>query len=244
MIVNWTNEEGARFSPSMLGSGTWAGEFSPEFALNRTDASGKRLGEELNNIGFSGRHPCSYLSNPLLAHLEVHIEQGPILDSRKEPVAIVQGVNAICWFDIQIEGTEGHTGTTPMDCRKDALLGAAQMITIANTLVTTTESMQLGKRATIAVVNSSPQAINTISGRVQLNLDIRCPTDEGLEDLERSCREEFGKIAASLGLVLTFEKIFASPSLAFDETVTACIRASANISGCRTELTSGAGHDR
>lgn len=141
-------------------------------------------------------------------------------------------------------GAEAHTGTTPMNRRKDALLGAAQMIVETNRIAMTDDSTEKQNRMTIAVINSGPQSINTIAGHVQMNLDLRSPRNEDVEEMERTCRENFGKIADSLGLELTFETIWTSPAVLFDETMVHCIRESAKEIGCSIELTSGAGHDR
>jgi len=202
--VNWTNEEGARFPPAMLGSGVWAEEFNVKYGHTRTDQNGITLKHELESIKFLGKTTSSYRSIPLLAHFEVHIEQGPILDAAEEAVAIVRGVQSIRWYNLKIVGAEAHTGTTPMDRRKDALLGAAQMIVETNRLATTAESTEHQSRMTIAVINSEPQSINTIAGHVQMSLDIRSPQNDHVEVMETACREKFAQIAEGLGLTLFF----------------------------------------
>lgn len=214
-----------------------------EYGQSRSDASGVTLGEELERIGYKGTEPCSSKTNPLLAHFEVHIEQGPILDAAEQPVGIVRGVQSMRWYNLTVTGAEAHTGTTPMERRKDALLGAAQMIVETNRLSTTAESAEKGNRMTIAVINSGPQSINTIAGHVQMNLDIRSPLDKDVETMEQMCRDNFSEIAKKLGLTLTFETIWTSPAILFDETMVGCVRASAQESNCKIELTSGAGHD-
>jgi len=242
-VVNWTNEEGARFPPAMLCSGVWAEQFTVEYGHSRSDADGKTLKQELERINYLGTEPCTYKSNPLLAHFEVHIEQGPILDTKEEAVAVVNGVQSMRWYTMHVTGVEAHTGTTPMDHRKDALLGAAQMIVEVNKLSTTPESMKDGTRMTIAVINSSPQSINTIAGHIQMNLDIRSPRNEDVEEMEKVCRDSFERIAHKLGLTVTLENIWTSPAVLFDEGMVDCVRQSAHDIGCKTELTSGAGHD-
>jgi hydantoinase/carbamoylase family amidase len=127
-VINWTNEEGARFPPAMLCSGVWGGAFTTEYGHTRTDPEGKTLKQELERIGYMGETPCSFEANPLLAHFEVHIEQGPVLDQQESAAAVVQGVQSIRWYNVGLVGREAHTGTTPMDRRSDALLGAARMI--------------------------------------------------------------------------------------------------------------------
>jgi hydantoinase/carbamoylase family amidase len=242
-IVDWTNEEGARFPPAMLGSGVWAEEFTTEYGHSRTDRSGSKLGDELGRIGYVGGEKASWKTNPILAHFEVHIEQGPILDQAEQAAAVVRGVQSMKWYNLKVLGREAHTGSTPMDRRSDALLGAAKMIVLANQIATTGDLATRGARATIAVINSSPQSINTIAGDVQMNLDVRSPYDEDVEEIERLCREGFGKIAAEDGLNLVFETIWTSPAVNFDEVMKGCVRAAAKEIDCSMELTSGAGHD-
>ncbi|KAH8676222.1 putative N-carbamoyl-L-amino acid hydrolase [Xylariales sp. PMI_506] len=242
-VVNWTNEEGARFPPAMLCSGVWGGEFTVDWAQARTDAEGNTLKQELERIGYLGETPCSYDANPLLAHFEVHIEQGPILDAAELPVGIVKGVQSIRWYNVDVVGREAHTGTTPMDRRSDALLGAAKMIVELNKFVTTGELAARGARGTIAVINSGPQSINTIAGKVRMGLDIRAPADADVVKVEELCREAFQKISDEAGLTVTFDHFWTSPALHFDPTMVNCVRESARALGCDTELVSGAGHD-
>ena len=242
-VVNWTNEEGARFPPAMLCSGVWGGEFTAEYAQGRQDPEGNTLGGELKRIGYNGPTPCSFDANPLLAHFEVHIEQGPILDVAQKPVGIVRGVQSIRWYKIGIQGREAHTGTTPMDRRSDALLGAAKMIVETNRIVTETDVALRGGRATVAVINSLPQSINTIAGKVSLGLDIRAPADSDVELIERQCLEGFEAICKQHGLEMTFDNFWKSPALDFDPIMVSCVKQAAAELGCDMEIVSGAGHD-
>ncbi|KAF2714072.1 putative N-carbamoyl-L-amino acid hydrolase [Pleomassaria siparia CBS 279.74] len=242
-VVDWTNEEGARFPPAMLCSGVWGGEFTVKYAQGRQDPEGNTLGGELKRIGYMGTTPCSFEANPLLAHFEVHIEQGPILDVAEKSVGIVRGVQSMRWYNIGIEGREAHTGTTPMDRRSDALLGAAKMIVETNRIVTETDVAPRGGRATIAVINSLPQSINTIAGHVSLGLDIRAPADSDVELIERRCREAFETICQQHGLEMTFDNFWISPALNFDPIMVSCVKQSVADLGCDMEIVSGAGHD-
>ena len=119
-VVSWTNEEGARFPPAMLGSGVWAGAFDLEYGHNRTDKEGKTVKEELQRIDYLGPAPCR--AKPLRAAFEVHIEQGPILEHEGLRIGIVNGVQAIGWYDLIIEGVPCHAGTTPMEVRRDPFM--------------------------------------------------------------------------------------------------------------------------
>lgn len=242
-VVNWTNEEGARFPPAMLALGVWAGAFTTEYGLNRTDPDGVTLKDELARIGFLGTTPCSHVAQPLLAHFEVHIEQGSMLDAAEQAIAVVRGVQSIRWYHIDLVGREAHTGTTPMDRRSDTLLGAAKMIVATNEFVTTGALAVRQARATVAVVNSLPQSINTIAGRVRLSLDVRAPQDADVEAVEQLCRARFAAIGAEFGLDVSFDCFWVSPALHFDPVMVQCVRASAAAMGCHMELVSGAGND-
>lgn len=242
-VINWTNEEGARFPPAMLSSGVWGGAFTTEYGHNRSDMDGVTLKQELERIGFLGAIPCSYDANPLSAHFEVHIEQGPILDSAESAVGIVKGVQSIRWYNVDVVGREAHTGTTPMDRRSDALLGAAKMIVETNRFVTEGELAERGARATIAVINSGPQSINTIAGKVRMGLDIRAPADADVETVEALCKARFEEICKEHGLTMNFDCFWISPALHFDPIMVQCVRDSAKSIGCGMELVSGAGHD-
>ncbi|EXJ90139.1 hypothetical protein A1O3_03208 [Capronia epimyces CBS 606.96] len=242
-IVNWTNEEGARFSPAMLGSGVWAGEFSTEYGHSRVSSEGTTMGQELQRIGYLGSTPCSYQANPLLAHFEVHIEQGPILDVAEKPVGVVKGAQAIRWYRLAVRGREAHTGSTPMDRRSDALLAAAKMIVEVNKIATTAPLSTRGARGTIAVINSGPQSINTIAGQVTMNLDIRSPFDQDIEEIEKLCKQGFEAIGEEHGTSLEMECIWTSPATNFHPLMVECVRQSAKSIDCHHEIISGAGHD-
>lgn len=240
-IVDWTNEEGARFPPAMIASGVWGGAFELDYAHSRADSEGNTIRGELEKIGFLGETECGFEKNPLSAHLECHIEQGPILDHSQIPVSAVLGVQSIRWYSIRLLGREQHTGTTPMRSRKDTLLTAARIIVKANEIAmkSTTDGL-----ASIAVINSRPQSINTLSGEVDLNLDLRHPSDEGVQSLENECRAAFQQICDESGVNMDFETIWVSPAVNFDPIAVEFVKQAVKDSGYEAALISGAGHDR
>jgi hydantoinase/carbamoylase family amidase len=209
------------------------------------DGAGKTFESELKRIGYQGNVECSFRHNPLLAHFEVHIEQGPLLDRAEKPAAVVTGVESIKWYYITITGRESHAGSTPMDDRQDALLGAAEIITAANRAVTDKNlaSGRLGARSTIAWIESSPQSPNTIAGRVKISLDLRATTDADMAILVKQCEESFNEVADRLGVGFDMEHTWTSQEIKFDTTMVDCIRASAREEGCDMELLSHIGHD-
>ncbi|OQU98971.1 hypothetical protein CLAIMM_04679 [Cladophialophora immunda] len=242
-VINWTNEEGARFPPAMLCSGVWAGVFSTEFGHACSSLDGTTMKKELERIGYIGNVTCSYEANPLTAHFEVHIEQGPILDEAHKAVGVVKGAQSIRWYDLQVKGRAAHTGSTPMDRRSDALLAASKMIVETNRVVTTGAISERGARGTIAVINSLPQSINTIAGQVQMNLDVRSPYDEDVQQIDELLREKFQQICRDHGASVEINCFWESPATMFDEQMVDCVRKAAKAVDCTHEIISGAGHD-
>jgi hydantoinase/carbamoylase family amidase len=245
-VVNWTNEEGARFPQAMVSSGVWAGEFSLEYAHAVKDDNGISIKDELIKTGYLGTTECNWEVNSLLAHFEVHIEQGPLLDKAEKSAAVVTGVESIKWYYITLIGKESHAGSTPMDIRKDALLGASKMIAAANRAVTDPglASGKLGARATVAWIQSSPQSLNTIAGKVKFGLDLRAISDADMEIVVNQCKEDVDAIAKECGLEYKMEHAWTSKAINFNETMVGCIRESARGEGCDMELVSHIGHDR
>ena len=129
-VAVWTNEEGSRFAPAMIASGTFAGVFSLDYALSRKDPSGKTVGEELARIGYAGEQAPG--DHPVAAYFEAHIEQGPILEAEGIDIGIVTGAQGLFWYDLTFTGQESHAGPTPMARRRDALLGAARCVELVN----------------------------------------------------------------------------------------------------------------
>ncbi|MEQ8835493.1 MAG: hydantoinase/carbamoylase family amidase [Lacipirellulaceae bacterium] len=119
-ILNWTNEEGARFSPAMIGSGVWSGQFDLEYGHNRADKEGITIGQELNRLGYAGSEPCRPF--PIRAAFEMHIEQGPVLENEGLTIGVVTGVQGMRWYDVKLFGQPVHAGTTPMEVRRDPFM--------------------------------------------------------------------------------------------------------------------------
>ncbi|KEF55331.1 uncharacterized protein A1O9_08081 [Exophiala aquamarina CBS 119918] len=238
-VVNWTDEEGARFPPAMLGSGVWAGQFTLEHGQSRESVDGVTMAQELERIGYLGSTPCSSHDNPLSAHFEVHIEQGTILDRAEKAVGIVTGAQSVRWFRLSLTGRAEHTGGTPMDNRSDPLLAAAKMIVEVNKV-----AVERGVRATVSTAKSYPQSMNTIAGNVELSLDLRAPTDEDMQGLDQSLKHIFDAINKEHRTSLTMEVVWDSRATHFNPEMVDCVRQSAKEVGCSHEMTSFIGHDR
>ncbi|MFT7647618.1 MAG: N-carbamoyl-L-amino-acid hydrolase [Candidatus Poriferisodalaceae bacterium] len=234
-VVSWTNEEGARFPPAMIGSGVFGGAFSLEAGLGATAADGARLGEELARIGYSGQELPG--ARPIGFYLEPHIEQGPILEAGEHTIGIVTGVQGIRWYDVEVTGKESHAGTTPMERRSDAMVSAARLVAAADDIA---RRRLPDGRSTVGVLTASPGSRNTIAGHATMTVDLRHPDPD---ELERMNNELF-EAAAALDPAPTVEQIWYSPPITFDPDIVDALRQGATDLGLApVDITSGAGHD-
>ncbi len=239
ILVNWTNEEGSRFSPAMMGSGVWAGKLKKNWIYERADVQGKKFGEELKKIGFQGTHPAKKW--PLECYFELHIEQGPLLEKKKKTIGAPRGIVGLRWYDIYVEGTSNQTGPTPMKGRNDALCAAAEMILKVNELP---EAMGGNMVATVGEIQNFPNSRNIIPGRVRFTVDLRSWDDrvvrKAWENLERS----FRKISAHRGCRLECKEIWRIAHTPFAEELVGLVwETSGRLGYSRLPLVSGAGHD-
>jgi beta-ureidopropionase / N-carbamoyl-L-amino-acid hydrolase len=245
-IVAWTNEEGSRFSPAMVGSGVFAGVFGLDAALATRDnnAPDLTLGAELQRIGFAGPAPVGGSSvgeHPVAAYFEAHIEQGPILEAAGLPVGIVTGAQGQRWYEITVTGQEAHAGPTPMPRRRDALVGAARMIDAVNRIGHAHAPYAC---ATVGFVQVSPNSRNTIPGRVFLTVDFRHPQDDVLTAMDRELRAACATAAASQNLEAAVEEFWYFPPTPFDPRLVGAVRQAAEAQGYpHQDIVSGAGHD-
>jgi N-carbamoyl-L-amino-acid hydrolase len=240
-IVAWTNEEGSRFSPAMVGSGVFAGVFTLGEALATQDNNlpDLTLGAELERIGFAGPDPAG--GREVAAYFEAHIEQGPILEAAKKPIGVVIGAQGQRWYEITVTGQEAHAGTTPMPRRRDALVGAAGMIEAVNRIAL---AHAPDARATVGFVRVSPNSRNTIPGRVFFTVDFRHPEDAVLTRMDLELRAVCAEAAASQGLAAAVEEFWHFPPTPFDPTLVGAVRDAAAAQGYpHQDIISGAGHD-
>ena len=257
-VVNWTNEEGARFPMMAVSSGVWADAVPLETAWNLAEVAAsdegkkKTMKEELTRIGYLGGTPASYKTNPFAAHFELHIEQGPILEDEQRKIGIVKGVQAFKWFNVTVSGRDTHAGTTPFNARMDSMLCAAKLIVASNQI-----AKQHNGLATTGILNAIPGSINTMAHTVTFTLDIRHVEDSKLSEIEAKCREEFTKISTTeseKGCAVSWELLVDSPAVVFHDDCIACVSASATEAVKDLPVTasdgkmcipmiSGAGHD-
>jgi N-carbamoyl-L-amino-acid hydrolase len=237
-IANWTNEEGSRFAPAMLCSGVYAGVFTPDHALSRVDRDGVALGEALDAIGYRGAEKAG--ARRFQAMFELHIEQGPILETEDRMIGVVQGVQGMRWYEVTLTGQDAHTGATPMSLRRNALLGAARMIDRIDAIA----QDNLPGVATVGLIENRPNSRNVIPGEVFFSVDLRHPDDAVLDAMERRFRAELAEVAAGLGLACDETRIWHASAVRFAPELVSCVRAAVAKSGFSwRDIASGAGHD-
>ncbi len=238
-VAVWTNEEGSRFSPAMMGSGAYAGVFPADEIDAKKDIDGVTFAQALAKIGYRGPAPVG--GRPTSAYFEAHIEQGPILEAEGKTIGIVTGAQGQRWYEVTVVGQEAHAGPTPMARRKDALVGSARMIDLVNRIG---HEFQPGACATVGFIQSSPNSRNTIPGRVFFTIDFRHPVDARLSGMDKAMKDGFAKIAADAGLELEIVDFWYFPPTPFAPKLVDAVREGAALHGhSAMEIVSGAGHD-
>ena len=238
-IAMWTNEEGSRYAPAMMGSGVFAGIFSTEEVHAKIDAEGKSFGEELRRIGYEGDETPG--DHPADSYFECHIEQGPILEREGVPVGVVTDANGQRWYEVTVTGVESHAGPTPMETRKDALVGAALMISLVNEIGLANLPNAC---ATVGMLEVYPNSRNVIPGQVFFTVDFRHPDDTVLSQMDAALKSGLAQISEEIGLQLDRHDLWYSPPIPFDPDCVAAVRRGAELHGHgHRDIVSGAGHD-
>ena len=238
-IANWTNEEGPRFPPSMLGSGVFAGAIPLEAAYETRDADGVRFIDELERIGYRGEAPCAPRS--IGSYLELHIEQGPALVSEGVQVGVVEGIFGLTWLRVTMKGERDHAGPTPMHMRRDALVGAARTIAAIRDIPAKLHPEFV---ATVGEFSLSPNAINVIPDDVTFSVDFRHSDPELLAEARKRIEEAAHREAAKENLEVEIQEVGGSTPIAFDESVAQAVRSACEESGySHRSMWSAAGHD-
>ncbi|WP_254533712.1 Zn-dependent hydrolase [Natrinema gelatinilyticum] len=238
-IVAWSNEEGVRFQPDMLGSGVYTGVFDLEYAYDREDKDGNRFGDELERIGYKGDEPCE--PDDIHCYFEIHVEQGPFLERADLSVGVVEGVFGFSWMNVAFEGQANHAGPTPMNMRHDAFVATAD-VTKAVREITATEGTDLV--GTVGSVDVWPNAINVIPERVEFTLDFRSYDNAVVDAAVERIRNEIEWAAEREGLEYEVEEIMRVDADPFDDGCIETVANAAEDAGCEyTRLVSGAGHD-
>jgi N-carbamoyl-L-amino-acid hydrolase len=224
----------------MTASGVFAGVFSRDWAVGRTDADGVAFGAALESIGARGAERCG--DHPLSAFFELHIEQGPILEAEGLDIGAVTGVQGMRWFEVTITGQDAHTGATPMHLRRNALLGAARLVERVDAIARAHPPLAV---ATVGSMRVKPNSPNVVPGEVFLTVDMRHPETAVLEAMESELRASFTvEICAASRLEGTLTRIWDQPPVAFDAECVDAVRRAAEASDFKVrDMVSGAGHD-
>jgi len=238
-LIVWTNEEGARFGPPLTGSSTFAGLFEVSGIHRCRTHDGALVGDELKRIAYLGEMKPG--ERNIDAFFEAHIEQGPVLESRGCTVGVVTGIQGIRWYSVQVDGVDSHAGTVPMDMRRDALVGAAQMVIRLQHLAIQTHP---DIRLTMGRFDVSPNSGSTIPGRVSFNIDLRHPDDGVLDNIEASIKHAMQEIATALHLGLEVSHTIKVPPVSFNRELVSMVRfATQELGYGHMDMISGAGHD-
>ncbi|HEX7926139.1 MAG TPA: Zn-dependent hydrolase [bacterium] len=238
-VVVWTNEEGSRFQPAMFGSGVFSGKMRLADSYAAKDADGVTVGDALKKIGYAGPVPAA--PRPIHAYLEAHIEQGPVLEHEKKTIGIVSGIQGVKWFKVRVTGVNAHAGTTPMEVRRDPLLGAAKMVQAIDQITRATRPDCVG---TVGEFKVGPGSINVINQDVRFSVDLRCPDATVLAKLETDVTATCKRIAQESGLKLDWDPIWYSEPTDFDGKVVNTVAQAAKAHGYSARhIVSGAGHD-
>jgi len=239
VIVNWTNEEGSRFAPAMVGSGVWTGKLERDWVYSRADIQGRKLGEELERIKYKGKYPARRW--PVHAYYEYHIEQGPVLERVGSVIGIPQGIVCLHWYDVYVEGTANQVGPTPMEGRNDALCAAAEMILQVNALPS---KMGGNMVATVGEIHNSPNSRNIIPSKIHFTVDIRSWDDNLAVRAWEDLRKDFESIVEMRGCQIRIEETWRVDHAPFDEKLVKRILDTAvNLGYSSYHMVSGAGHD-
>ncbi|MFN0184747.1 MAG: Zn-dependent hydrolase [Aquabacterium sp.] len=238
-VAFWTNEEGSRFVPVMMGSGVFAKAFTLEHAYAATDTTGKTVKGELERIGYIGTQEPG--DHPIGAYFETHIEQGPVLEDHDKTIGVVGGVLGIRWYDCTVTGMEAHAGPTPMALRKDALQVASRLM---QEVVACAHRHPPHGRGTVGMVQVHPNSRNVIPGRVKFSIDLRNATDALCEAMDADIRGVAARLSAESGLPIQIDIVSQYPAQPFHPDCVASVgRAAQALGYSHMPCVSGAGHD-
>jgi N-carbamoyl-L-amino-acid hydrolase len=238
-VAFWTNEEGSRFVPVMMGSGVFAGDFTLAHAHAVRDAQGLCVRDELQRIGYLGSEVPG--DHPVGAYFELHIEQGPVLEDHAKTIGVVEAVLGIRWYDCTVTGMEAHAGPTPMALRQDALQVAAG---IMQEVVALARRYPPHGRGTVGMVQVHPNSRNVIPGRVKFSIDLRNVDNTLVDRMDAEIRAYAAKTAEQSGLAVEIEQVSHYPAVPFHaECVAAVRRATETLGYSNMATVSGAGHD-
>jgi len=239
VVVNWTNEEGARFAPAMMASGVFAGVLDQADVYAHKDKDGKSFGAELERIGWRGDEVVG--ARKIHAYYELHIEQGPILEDENVDIGVVTHGQGLKWLQVTLTGKEAHTGSTPMPKRRNASLGMARVIELVHEVAMDYQPEAVGAVGHIEVY---PNSRNIIAGKAVFTIDIRSPNKQVLDEMDERIRGGIENIAEGLDIGFEVEQVGHFDPVTFDKTLVGNVREAAKELGYSyRDIVSGAGHD-
>ncbi|PTE13319.1 Zn-dependent hydrolase [Pseudogemmobacter blasticus] len=238
-IVNWTNEEGARFAPAMLASGVFAGIHTEDYAKARRDLDGKVFGEELARIGWVGEEKVG--ARKMHAYFELHIEQGPILEAEGKDIGVVTHCQGLWWLEFTLTGREAHTGSTPMNLRVNAGLAMARIFEMVQAVAMENQPNAVGG---VGQVTFAPNSRNVLPGKVVFTVDIRTVDQAKLDRMRAKIEAEAAAICEALGVGCAVEAVGHFDPVTFTPDLVTKVRSAAEKLGySHMDIVSGAGHD-
>ncbi|ASC06179.1 Zn-dependent hydrolase [Acetobacter pasteurianus] len=238
-LINWTNEEGSRFSPPMMCSGVFAGIFTEAEVLEKRDRAGIRFCDELDAIGYRGEEICG--QHPISAYFELHIEQGPILEAEDKTIGIVTGIQGARWYEVTVRGKDAHAGSTPMTLRHDALVATAGMIEAVSKVAKAHGPSAVG---TVGLIENRPNSSNVVPGEVFFTVDIRDPDDTVVLRMEQELKALMEKIASDNKVTVDIVQIWDAPAVHFDPFCVDMVEQTTLEKGYTARrIVSGPGHD-
>src|SRR5579871_314099 len=238
-ICNWTNEEGSRFAPATMASAAYAGEYTTENILGRKDATGMTVGEALDGIGYRGSEPVG--QRKFGAFVELHIEQGPLLEAENKTIGVVDRGQGIIWYDGKITGFESHAGTTPMPLRRDALATLSEIVLAVERIAKKHGPNAVG---TVGEAVIAAPSRNVIPGEIAFTVDVRSPDAETLAAMDRDMQAAIVEISARRKVAMTLTAIWQKPPTIFNAKLVDAVENAAKTLGyTHRRITSGAGHD-
>lgn len=239
IVAAFTNEEGVRYAPDMMGSLVYAGGLDVDAALSTVGIDGTVLGDELRRIGYAGSHEPGFLTPQ--AYIELHIEQGPVLERECIAIGAVENLQGISWQEVTIDGEANHAGTTPMSMRRDAGHAAACVVTFLRDRAKASNTPTV---ATVGCMRFEPNAINVIPSRATLTIDLRDPDEARLKLEEEALGTFLEALATEEHVGISVRRLARFEPVKFDDRIVKGIEAVAGKRGlaCR-RMTSGAGHD-
>ncbi|RAI00245.1 Zn-dependent hydrolase [Acuticoccus sediminis] len=239
-LINWTNEEGARYAPAMSGSGVYSGEIGYDDMMARPDRDGIRFGDELKRIGYAGAETVG--ARRFAAFVELHIEQGPILEAEGKTIGVVEGGQGIYWFDGTVTGRDSHAGTTPMTHRRDAMMALAEAALAVEAIALENAPAAVGTMGEVAVL---PGSRNTIPGLATFLGELRHPDGGTLTAMAEALDARIAEINARRSPVeIVLTRKWRKDPVAFDKRIVDAVRGAAEKHGYSNRpMISGAGHD-